>query len=271
MKLAHALRLSLLASLIPWGAQAAESSIHFDTPVGGWRAGDGDKADFRQTVNYPASSVSTRADQAETARIRGEIRSLPKDNKDPARLVVNGVAMPLKVDDNGGFDRPFAFPAGTNSVEVISPDGQQRKHVQFYHGGGGGEVPAKLRVLLSWDSDNTDLDLHLVTPDGGHVWYGNRSLSNGAAQDVDVTTGYGPEIIASPTPLKGQYLVYVNYYGGGWSEDDSSGDVNAAKPLTTAQVTIVTEEGTVNEKQESFLIPMRQPGELTLVKRFSYP
>lgn len=86
-----------------------------------------------------------------------------------------------------------------------------------------------------------------------------------------MTTGYGPEIIASPTPLKGQYLVYVNYYGGGWSSDESSGDVNAAKPLTTAQVTIVTEEGTVNEKQESFLIPMRQPGELTLVKRFSYP
>ena len=154
---------------------------------------------------------------------------------------------------------------------MISPDGQQRKHVQFYHGGGGGEVPAKLRVMLSWDSDNTDLDLHLVTPDGGHVWYGNRSLPNGATQDVDVTTGYGPEIIATPTPLKGAYLVYVNYFGGGYSQNSESGDVEAAQPLTTARVTIVTEEGTPNEKQESFLVPMRQPGELTLVKRFSYP
>ncbi|MNP45503.1 hypothetical protein D3C76_1394300 [compost metagenome] len=124
-------------------------------------------------------------------------------------------------------------------------------------------------MLLSWDSDNTDLDLHLVTPDGGHVWYGDRSLANGTALDVDVTTGYGPEIIASPSPLKGQYLVYVNYYGGGYGASD--GQVRAAQELTTAQITVITEEGTANEKQESFLVPMRAPGELTLVRRFSYP
>ncbi|MFZ5957589.1 YfaP family protein [Pseudomonas knackmussii] len=261
------LLLSLFA--LPGLALAADAGIRLDTPVGGWRAGNGEGASFRQTVNYPASSVNTPADQSMTARIKGEIANAPKDK--PATLVVNGVAMPLKIGEDGGFDRPYAFPAGSNSLEVISPDGQQRKRVQFYHGGGGGEVPAKLRVLLSWDSDNTDLDLHLVTPDGGHVWYGNRSLPNGATQDVDVTTGYGPEIIATPTPLKGQYLVYVNYFGGGYSADSESGDVEAAQSLTTARVTIVTEEGTPNEKQESFLVPMRQPGELTLVKRFSYP
>ncbi|MNN86169.1 hypothetical protein D3C81_2035480 [compost metagenome] len=84
-----------------------------------------------------------------------------------------------------------------------------------------------------------------------------------------MTTGYGPEIIASPSPLKGQYLVYVNYFGGGYSVDE--GQVNAGKDLTTAQITVVTEEGTPDEKQESFLVPMRAPGELTLVRRFSYP
>lgn len=261
----------LLLSLfvLPGLALADAAAIRLDTPLGGWRAGNGEGASFRQTVNYPASSVNTPADQAMTARIKGEIANAAKDK--PATLVVNGVAMPLKIDDDGRFDRPYAFPSGSNSVEVIGPDGQQRRRVQFYHGGGGGEVPAKLRVLLSWDSDHTDLDLHLVTPDGGHVWYGNRSLPNGATQDVDVTTGYGPEIIATPTPLKGQYLVYVNYFGGGYSQDSESGDVEAAQALTTARVTIVTEEGTPNEKQESFLVPMRQPGELTLVKRFSYP
>lgn len=263
------LRPCLLLLLITGLAQAAEPGIRLDAPLGGWRPGNGEGANFRQTVNYPAASVNTPADQAMTARIKGEIANAAKDR--PATLVVNGVSMPLKIGEDGGFDRPYAFPAGSNSLEVISPDGQQRKRVQFYHGGGGGEVPAKLRVMLSWDSDNTDLDLHLVTPDGGHVWYGNRSLPNGATQDVDVTTGYGPEIIATPTPLKGAYLVYVNYFGGGYSQDEESGDVEAAQPLTTARVTIVTEEGTPDEKQESFLVPMRQPGELTLVKRFSYP
>lgn len=67
----------------------------------------------------------------------------------------------------------------------------------------------------------------MVTPDGGHSYYGNRVLNNGGALDVDVTTGYGPEIFSSPSPQNGTYLVYLNYYGG---ESD--------KVMTTATLTI---------------------------------
>ncbi|TBU89500.1 hypothetical protein DNK44_16930 [Pseudomonas dryadis] len=254
---------SLLLGLTPLLACA---EVQLDTPRSGWREGGGAGAQFMQQVNYPASSVNSSANQAETARIKGVITATAKAG--PGRLVVNGVSMPLKIGEDGGFDRPFVFSEGSNNVEVRSPDGQWRR-VQFYNRGSG-ETPARLRVVLSWDSDNTDLDLHLVTPDGGHVWYGDRSLANGAALDVDVTTGYGPEMIASPTPLKGQYLVYVNYYGGGYSRDED-GNSSAQQILTTGQITLISEEGTVNEKQESFLVPMRTPGELTLVKSFSYP
>lgn len=259
----------LVACLLPLSAPQAAEGIRLDTPRSGWRQGSGDGAHFMQEVNYPAASVNSAADQAETARIKGAMLERPKDASKPARLIVNGVAMPLKVQADGSFDRPFVFPSGSNNVEVRSQDGQQRRRVQFYNLSSG-ETPAKLRVVLSWDSDNTDLDLHLVTPDGGHVWYGERSLANGAALDVDVTTGFGPEMIASPTPLKGQYLIYVNYYGGGYNRD-ADGAEQAGQALTTAQVTLISEEGTPDEKQETFLIPMRAPGELTLVKRFSYP
>ncbi|VVQ36385.1 YfaP family protein [Pseudomonas fluorescens] len=262
--------LLLLCTLTALSPAMAADSVKLDTPVGGWRSGapEGEGESFRQTVNYPASSVNTPIGQANTARISGEIKATQKGNE-PGRLIVNGVSMPLKIDDSGRFDRPFSFPNGSNSVEVRSPDGQQRHRTQFLNTSGGA-TPAKLRVLLAWDSDGTDLDLHLVTPDGAHIWYGNRSAANGAALDVDVTTGYGPEIFAMPAPIKGQYLVYVNYYGGGYRGDDEGGD-EAVQALTTAQVTVITEEGTPSEKMESFLIPMRAVGELTLVKSFSYP
>ncbi|MFI8225577.1 YfaP family protein [Pseudomonas sp. NPDC085632] len=262
--------LLLLCTLTALSPAIAADSVKLDTPVGGWRSGapEGEGESFRQTVNYPASSVNTPVGQANTARISGEIKAARKDNE-PGRLIVNGVSMPLKIDDSGRFDRPFSFPNGSNSVEVRSPDGQQRHRTQFLNTSGGA-TPAKLRVLLAWDSDGTDLDLHLVTPDGAHIWYGNRTAANGAALDVDVTTGYGPEIFAMPAPIKGQYLVYVNYYGGGYRGDEDGGD-EAVQPLTTAQVTVITEEGTPSEKMETFLIPMRAVGELTLVKSFSYP
>jgi uncharacterized protein YfaP (DUF2135 family) len=250
-----ALCLMTLLPIVAW------AEIRLDTPRSGWRQGSAEGVHFIQEVNYPASSVNSAPDQADTARIRGQINSVAKADGAPAQLIVNGINMPLKVQEDGGFDRPFVFPAGSNNVEVRSPDGQEVRRVQFYHQGSG-ETPAKLRVVLSWDSDNTDLDLHLVTPDGGHVWYGDRSLANGAALDVDVTSGFGPEMIASPTPLKGQYLVYVNYYGGAGGPESS---------LTVAQITLISEEGTPSEKQQSFLVPMRAAGELTLVKRFSYP
>lgn len=258
-----------LALLSPLSAVWAEpSAVEIDTPIAGWRVGSKDGANFTQEVNYPASSISVRANQAQSARIMGRINSTRKSTE-PDTLIINGISMPLQSAADGRFDRPFSFSSGSNSVEVRSSNGEGKRRVQFFDNSGG-TAPPKLRVLLSWDTDNTDLDLHLVTPDGAHIWYGNRVAANGAALDIDVTTGYGPEIIAMPAPQKGNYLVYVNYYGGGYSRDDE-GNVIAGKDLTVAKVTLVTEEGTPDEKQESFIIPMRVPGELTLIKRFSYP
>ena len=272
--------LLLLCAMTALPLAVAADGIKLDTPIGGWRSGapGGEGENFSQTVNYPASSVNTPQGQANTARITGQIKAMPKDNNDPGKLIVNGVALPLKLDEEGRFDRPFSFPNGSNSVEVRSPDGQHRHRTQFLNTSGGA-TPAKLRVLLTWDSDGTDLDLHVITPDGAHIWYGDRVAPNGAVLDVDVTTGYGPEIFAMPAPIKGQYQVYLNYYGGDYrsvSDDEegdgeSSGGQDAVQALTTAQVTVITEEGTPSEKMETFVVPMRAVGELTMVKSFSYP
>ena len=243
--------------LVSLAASYAFAEVTLETPRGGWRYSEGEAAGFRQQVNYPAASVNSSGHSA-AALIKGSIANTLKGS--PAKLVVNGVAMPLSFDEGGLFERPYSFGAGSNSVEVRSPDGKQRRRVQFYDAYAA-KPQARLRVVLSWDSDGTDLDLHVVAPDGVHVFYGNRVGDNGGALDVDVTTGYGPEIYANPAPPKGVYHLFVNFYGSGGNSQD----------LTTAQIAIVSQEGTVSEKRQIVQVPMRKPGELTLVKSFSYP
>jgi uncharacterized protein YfaP (DUF2135 family) len=250
-------RFTLLLAALFTGNAGAQVTI--EQPAGGWRHSAGDARRFSQTVNYPASSVNVDG-QPLSAQIRGHIAKSPKAGDKPATLIVNGTAMPLHVNEDGSYARPYAFGSGSNSVEVRTADGQRARSqfVDTY----AGRAPARLRVVLSWDSDGTDLDLHVVSPDGQHVFYGARQAQNGGALDVDVTTGYGPEIYANPSPPTGVYHVFVNYFGAGELSDEH---------LSTAQVTVISEENTLAERRQVFRVPMRKPGELTLVKSFTYP
>lgn len=257
VSLTISLTISLTVGLLAAHTTAHAADTSLELPRGGWRNSGGEVAGFRQPVHYPVSSVNAEG-QNEMSQIRGSINGTAK--KKPGKLIVNGAAMPLSIGEDGAFARPYSFSSGSNNVEVRSPDGKDIRRVQFYDTNTS-RPQTRLRVVLSWDSDGTDLDLHVVSPDGQHVWYGNRVAANGGALDVDVTTGYGPEIYANTAPAKGTYHVYVNYYGNGPD----------AQALTVAKVNIITQEGTLSEKQQTVTVPMRKPGELTLVKSFTYP
>ena len=252
-------KLSIISvgALLALQAASVMAQVAVELPRGGWRNSAGQASGFLQEVHYPAVVVNARGHQA-GALIRGHIANHQKDK--PAKLVVNGSGMPLLAEEDGRFERPYSFGSGSNNVEVRSSDGKSVKRVQFYDAYAG-KAQARLRVLLSWDSPGTDLDLHVVSPDGDHVFYGKRIGAHGGALDVDVTAGYGPEIYANPAPPKGVYHVYVNYYGGNSEQ----------QVITVAQVAIVSQEGTLSEKREVVQVPLRRAGELTLIKSFNYP
>jgi uncharacterized protein YfaP (DUF2135 family) len=238
-----------LLFLLPFALPAA-AHAQLDRPWGGWQAAP-ENAPYTQPVYYPAVAPSV-GDSPEAAQIRGEIASKAK----VATLIVNGTAMPVRVDEGGHFERPYRFGSGMNSVEVRTPE--ERLATAFFQTAGGQPDP-RLRLVLSWDTDGTDLDLHVITPDGQHAWYGNRVVPGGAL-DVDVTTGFGPEIFTSTAPERGLYQAWVNYFGDGGQGG-----------LTTARLTVITNEGTPDEKREEFTIPMRFAGELVPAAQFVLP
>lgn len=70
-----------------------------------------------------------------------------------------------------------------------------------------------LTVLLSWDTNYTDIDLHVVEPGGEEVFYSHNTSAAGGYLQADNTAGYGPEIYTIAKPQSGEYKVRIRYYG----------------------------------------------------------
>lgn len=73
--------------------------------------------------------------------------------------------------------------------------------------------PAGLRVRLTWDTDRTDVDLHVTDSLGRHAYYANRTAIPGGALDRDDVDGFGPETFTLEQRPDGvTYAVSLHYY-----------------------------------------------------------
>lgn len=148
-------------------------------------------------------------------------------------LIFNKIPIRLPVS-RGTFKRDLVAGPGENSIlaEAVY-DGQiYTDSVSFFS-----KAPAKpLKIILMWDTDGTDIDLHVVEPDGEECYYGYRNTSTGGSLDVDIVDGYGPEIYTRSTPLKGNYTIRVKYYS------------DNGYPQTMVTVYLVIDEGTERER-----------------------
>ncbi len=74
-------------------------------------------------------------------------------------------------------------------------------------------MPLGLRVVMAWDTDDTDIDLWVIDPNGERSSYDNRLSYQGAAMSPDATGGYGPEEFALRDPKSGKYVIHAQFYG----------------------------------------------------------
>jgi len=71
---------------------------------------------------------------------------------------------------------------------------------------------SELQIEAMWDSNYTDVDMHVIEPDGEQVYYGHRDSKSGGRLHDDVTTGFGPEIYTAPHVQKGTYQIVLATY-----------------------------------------------------------
>ncbi|MEI2455179.1 VIT domain-containing protein [Lysobacter firmicutimachus] len=74
-------------------------------------------------------------------------------------------------------------------------------------------LPLALRAVLSWDSDNSDMDLWVTDPNGEKCYYGNPLTYQGGRITDDFTGGYGPEEFALRRAKPGKYKVEAQFFG----------------------------------------------------------
>lgn len=70
-----------------------------------------------------------------------------------------------------------------------------------------------IRIVLTWNTDNCDVDLWVTDPDNEKCFYGYKLTKNGGRMSRDFTQGYGPEEFAIRVAPKGKYKIQANYYG----------------------------------------------------------
>jgi Uncharacterized protein conserved in bacteria len=74
------------------------------------------------------------------------------------------------------------------------------------------DLPVDMRVVINWNSQNTDIDLWVTDPNQEKCFYSNPTTAIGGRLSNDFTGGYGPEQFLLKKALKGKYKIEVDFY-----------------------------------------------------------
>ncbi len=76
---------------------------------------------------------------------------------------------------------------------------------------------ADLLITMMWNTDQTDVDLHIGEPGGSECSYQNRTTPIGGHITSDITTGFGPEMYHLLEAPQGKYDVRVKLFANNQS------------------------------------------------------
>lgn len=124
-----------------------------------------------------------------------------------------------------------------------------------------------IRAVLTWGASPSDLDFHVLTPGGQHIYYG-ITTGTGINLDVDDTSGYGPETITITTQETGTYTFYVHNYSGSTSTTLSNSGARVEVYDSTGLIRTVNVAGGSNSLENYWSVLTLNGGSVTVDNTF---
>ncbi len=137
--------------------------------------------------------------------------------------------------------------AGTKRPELSSLDARLRKNLDV-----------DVRIVLAWDADATDVDLHVLEPTGEEAFFSHNRTGIGGLVSCDITDGYGPEEYLVRKAFKGAYAIKAKYYG--------SRQQTVTGPATLT-ATVFTDWGRATEKRQTLTLRLDKPQDIVEIGR----
>jgi Mg-chelatase subunit ChlD len=112
---------------------------------------------------------------------------------------------------------------------------------------------ADLVVMITWNTDDSDVDLHVVEPSGEECYYGHRATRAGGRLTRDVTQGFGPEMYVLPRRSPGTFQIRAKYFAS---------ERNRATARTKVYATVIEGWGTKNERVTEKVVTLVEDKEM---------
>lgn len=107
-----------------------------------------------------------------------------------------------------------------------------------------------VRIVMSWDADATDVDLHVLEPSGEEAAYNHNRTTIGGLVSHDFTQGYGPEEYLVRRAMSGPFKIFAHYYG--------SRQQTVIGPATVT-ATVFTDFGRPTQKKQVLALRLDKP------------
>lgn len=128
----------------------------------------------------------------------------------------------MNVGSSGRFAQEIVLARGENTIWIEFEDANDNVIGRTERITLNADIPVMdIKIVLTWDSE-TDLDLHVIDPNGEDCYFFHMRTEIGGSLDIDDVNGYGPETFTLENAISGDYTVEVVAFSLGGQTADAT-------------------------------------------------